>query len=549
MKISRILHAGYVFDAGGTQILFDPIFENPFSRNCHAFPDVRFDLAQIRQLAPDAIFISHFHDDHCSFDSLDLLPRATPVYLYCLFDELFVMLRALGFTNVTPLVIDEPVQVGAFEIIARRALDDQVDSMFQIRAEGLNVLNVVDAWMDPHTLDQLRAFAPWDMVLWPFQTMREVDVIAPSRAQRPGTAAPAQPGAPFPVPLPDDWPEQLQALAPRYVVPSSCQFVQEPWSWYNHAMFPITYRQFAQEVAAWLPAAQVVRIDPSVAFELSAQALAPAAPLPWVLPVGEQDVDFAYDPVLTLAPPATAAIAQRFLALTADQAALVLDFCQRGLPDKYHDMELPDDSYFAQPRWWQLTVYDHLGTGRRFCYRVHGDRIALAHAETAQIEAGPSGAAQAERDRSEADRLEADRIEANRIEANRIKADRIEANRIEANRIVADRIKADRLEADHLEADHLEADRLQAAAIETGSLPPGRAPQPSGWTTEIPAAKLYAGLALGESLTSMYVRIAGAPEDADIADDPLIRCLFNDAFGAYQAAQLRRLTAGASSDS
>ena len=30
-------------------------------------------------------------------------------------------------------------------------------------------------------------------------------------------------------------------------------------------------------------------------------------------------------------------------------------------------------------------------------------------------------------------------------------------------------------------------------------------------------------------------------ETADIVDDPLIRCLFNDVFGAYQAAQLRRL--------
>jgi hypothetical protein len=70
------------------------------------------------------------------------------------------------------------------------------------------------------------------------------------------------------------------------------------------------------------------------------------------------------------------------------------------------------------------------------------------------------------------------------------------------------------------------------------------------WTTEIPAAKLYAGLALGESLSSMYMRINDTVfdaateaelEDADLVDDPLIRCLFNDAFGAYQAAQLRRL--------
>jgi hypothetical protein len=75
---------------------------------------------------------------------------------------------------------------------------------------------------------------------------------------------------------------------------------------------------------------------------------------------------------------------------------------------------------------------------------------------------------------------------------------------------------------------------------------------PLGWTTEIPAAKLYAALELGESLTSMYMRINDTVFDADterdlaqadVVDDPLIRCLFSDTFGAYQAAQLRRLLA------
>jgi len=433
MKISRILHAGYVFESGGTQILFDPVFENPFSRNCHAFPDVAFDAQQIRGLRPDAVFISHLHDDHCSLESLDLLDRSTPIHMYCLFEELFAMIRALGFVNVQTLTVDVAVPVGAFEVIPRRALDADVDSMFQIRAEGLNVLNVVDSWMDPEALEQLRPYAPWDMVLWPFQTMREVDVIAPSRAEG------------GPVALPEEWPEQLQALAPRYVVPSSCQFRQEPWSWYNHAMFPITYRQFAQAVGEWLPAARVVRLNPGVAVELTAAALMPAVPLPWVLPLGEQDVDYAYDP--DLVPPPTADIARRFAPLTADQEALVLDFCRNGLLQRYEDMELPEDSYFAAPCVWQLSVYDHAGQVQQFRYRIHGDRIALMGDEEAPA-----------------------------------------------------------------------------------------------WLTAIPMAKLYAGLALGESLTSMYLRIDGAPADADIVDDPLIRCLFNDAIGAYQAAQLRRLT-------
>ncbi|MES2316715.1 MAG: MBL fold metallo-hydrolase [Pseudomonadota bacterium] len=442
LKISRILHAGYVFECGDTRIAFDPIFENPFSRNCHAFPDVRFDCEQIRELAWDAVFISHFHDDHCSLESLDLIERHTPIYIYCLFDELFAMVRELGFGDVRRLHVDAPVLVGPFEVIPREALDADVDSMFQIKAAGLNVLNVVDSWIAPAALDLLAKQARWDMVLWPFQTMREIEVLSPSRA------------APAPACLPADWIEQLRTVNPRYVVPSSCQFLQESWSWYNHAFFPVTYRQFQQEVEAALPAARVVRLNPSVSVTLDSESLQAAAPLAWVLPVGEQDVDYVYR---NDAPwPPTAEIAARFPALTAAQAVRVRHYCETGLPDTYRDMELPEGSYFEKKRIWRLSVYDHDGKGTHFCYRIEGDRIER----------------------------------------------------------VADSDEA------------------------------------LGWTTEIPESKIYAALELGESLTSMYMRINeirfdAATEaeiaDADIVDDPLIRCLFDGAFGAYQAAQLRRI--------
>jgi hypothetical protein len=442
MKISRILHAGYVFEHGGTTIAFDPIFENPFSRNCHAFPDVRFDLEQIRQLKLDAVFISHFHDDHCSLESLDHLDRNTPLYIYCLFDELFAMVRELGFVNVRQLRANVPVSVGSFDVIPREALDSDVDSMFQVRAGGLNVLNVVDSWIDPDALVLLARDAPWDMVLWPFQTMREIDVLSPSRA------------SPAPAELSAEWFEQLGLLNPRYVVPSSCQFQQEPWSWYNQAFFPITYRQFQQEVEAALPGVQVVRMNPSVSMELDADTLTPSAPLGWVVPVGDQDVDYHYDPGAK-APP-TAEIARHFAPLSEAQAERVFDYCRTGLLEKYRAMELPEDSFFEKARIWRLSVFTHTGAESQFHYRLEGDAISLL-----------PGA----------------------------------------------------------------ADRL-------------------AWTTEVPIAKFYAALELGESLTSMYMRIndavfAGDIEDdlaaADIVDDPLIRCLFNDVFGAYQAAQLRRL--------
>ena len=177
LKISRILHAGYVFECEGTAIAFDPIVENPFSRNCHAFPPVRFDLDAVRRLRWDAVFISHFHDDHCSLD------RATPIYLYCVFDELFAMIRALGFTSVERLHVDVPVRVGAIEVIPRRALDDDVDSLFQVRAAGLNVLNVVDSWIGPETLAQLAALSAVfdENALW-----QEMTLIARDAGLLPG---------------------------------------------------------------------------------------------------------------------------------------------------------------------------------------------------------------------------------------------------------------------------------------------------------------------------------------------------------------------------
>ena len=442
LRISRILHAGYIFECDDARIAFDPIFENPFSTNCHAFPDVRFDLEQIRRERFDAVFISHFHDDHCSLDSLNLLDRSTPIHIYCIFDELFDMVRALGFNNLYKLETNVPVTVGPFSVTPREAIDSDVDSMYQVRAGGMNVLNVVDSWISPVALAELVDESPWDMVLWPFQTMREIEVLAPSRAD---SAAPE---------IPAEWIDQLQGLNPRFVVPSSCQFIQESWSWYQSRFFPITYALFQREVENALPDTKVIRLDPSVSIVLDEDSLRATDALPWVIPAGEQNVDYSYDS--SVAPPHTSDIARHFPALTANEMSVVVGYCQTGLLKKYREMDLPDDSFFNKIRIWRLSIYGKAGNRMEFHYRVEGDAIALLDGATA----------------------------------------------------------------------------------------------PLAWTTEVPAAKLFAALTQGEALTSMYMRINDTVFDADIeadhefaeiVDDPLIRCLFNDVFGTYQAAQLRGL--------
>ena len=361
LQISRILHAGYIFEYAGTRIAFDPIFENPFSRNCHAFPNIEFDVEKIKAQKLDAVFISHFHDDHCSLESLNLLKRDTPIYMYCQFEELFSWIRELGFSNVHSIEIGKTISIGSIEVTPHRALDADVDSIFQIRAGSVNVLNVVDSWIDDTTLAKLSGISPWDMVLWPFQTMRELEVLAPSRAK------------PAPAELPEEWIEQLKILKPRFLIPSSCQFRMEEWSWYNHAFFPISYVEFKTQMTETLPGCQIVRLDPGVSVTLSKNSLEASAAIPWIRPIGDQSVDYEYKK--DLKPPSTAEISQKLTALTSAQAERVSRYCRQELPKKFESMDQLPDPYFQKKRLWQLSVYDHRGYAENFLYSIEGNRI------------------------------------------------------------------------------------------------------------------------------------------------------------------------------
>jgi hypothetical protein len=444
LEVSRILHAGYIFSSGETQLAFDPIFENPFSSNCYAFPNVRFDCKQIRKLDFAAVFISHFHDDHFSLESLDLLHRDTPIYFFCKFEELFSLLRELGFTKIFSLKLDSPILIGPFVITPRRALDEDVDSIFQIQVSNLNILNVVDSWIDPVTLAQLEKNGPWDLILWPFQTMREIEVLSPSRAQ------------PAPGGLPPEGIEQLQRLRPKNLVASSCQFQLEEWSWYNRAFFPISYQLFEEVIANVLPDCQVRRLDPGASLRVTPESMHGAEPLKWIVPLGEKNVDYVYDPHL-VAPP-TAEVAKNFAPLNKEQADFVFDFCAKGICERFSSLELLEEEYFCSPRTWRLCIFDHEGNAETFFYTISGRTLTLLG----------------------------------------------------------------------------ESDSRNL-----------------GWATEVPLNKLYAALANGESLTSMYMRINDIVFDpdteiqvssVDILCDPLIRCLFEGSVANYQRAQLQRIS-------
>lgn len=375
IKLSRILHAGYLLDhttdLNSTTIAFDPIFENPFSGNCFAYPPVEFNVPQIKDLRLSAVFISHYHDDHCSLESLNLLHRDTPIYLYCLHDELFKWIRELGFKSVFALELNQSVEISTITVIPRRALDWDVDCLFEITAGGVHILNVVDSWIDSSTLELLKQQAAWDLILWPFQTMRELEVLSPRRSSHNSPE------------IPHEWLDQLQQLQPQFVIPSSCQFLQESGSWYNHYFFPITYKMFEQCLNNILPNTKVIRLNPSESIHLSSQAFHRTEPLHWIKPIGEQNVDYCYNPNLPI--PSTASIAQMFPCLDLQQKESIIEFCQKNLIQKYKSLKASEEPYFDQQRFWRLSLFDSQEPPIDFYYSLERSTLQLLDSPPAYL--------------------------------------------------------------------------------------------------------------------------------------------------------------------
>lgn len=361
VEISRILHAGYLFKNENTQIAFDPIFENPFSKNCYAYPSVQFDHEAIRKLTLNAVFISHHHDDHCSLESLELLDRATPIYIYCHFDELLDWIRQLGFSKVFRLELNTSVTVDSFIVTPLQALDSDVDCLFHINVAGLHILNVVDSWIDDQTMMYLKKISTWHMVLWPFQIMREVEVLSPTRHLIVSEE------------LPEEWKSQLQELQPRFVVPSSCQFIHEEWSWYRKKFFPISYKQFSSWIKDFLPQTDVIRLNPGTTILLSPNSVSIEKPLEWILPVGELEVDYEFKS--DAHPQTTAEISTHLVVLSEEHKKDVFDFCENKMIERYKSIGPPTDIYFQKKRYWRLSLFDHFGKSHCFFYELIDEQM------------------------------------------------------------------------------------------------------------------------------------------------------------------------------
>ncbi len=365
--VSRLFHAGYQFVASNTRILFDPIFENPMSVNCYSHNEIEFDHNKIKQLNFDAVFISHVHDDHFSLQSLQFLDKKIPIYIYC-YDHIYIeLIIKLGFHHVFQLFLSHQIQIKEFQITCLPALDREIDCLFHIQSENLNILNVVDAWIDWETCHYLSKLAKWDLILWPFQQMREIEVVSPSRYPPADQKTPAEHQT------------QLKMLMPKVVIPSSCQFIHEKWSWYRHHYFPISYRSFAEQVSQILPDTKVIRLDPACSLQLSEHGIVSAQPISWIKIIESSKFDYQYHPEFR--PQDMNDIASRFPLLSIKEQEQIELFLNNQIIEKWFELDQEIFEYPVLPLYWKIILYSIVDPMtkqtqvKEYCYRLNQDHL------------------------------------------------------------------------------------------------------------------------------------------------------------------------------
>jgi hypothetical protein len=264
----------------------------------------------------------------------------------------------LGFERIEALELNESVVIGDIKITPLRALEDLIDCLFLIGQGGLKVLNVVDAGIDAAMRTRLKRIAPFDVVLWPFQILRERDILLADPAEKSFEARHAA---------------QLQQLVdfkPRIVVPSSCQFIHEKGSWYNRIKFPISYSRFQRDVEKKSPRIRVEQILPGDTWTLTPRTFAKSGRLSWVRRLTEKAVDYKFEPSKTV--PTTREIAMKRPVISAENTRRVLSFCRDELASLLKRDKLRNGK--GAHSFWQLSLFDHRGHEIKFVYRFQGGR-------------------------------------------------------------------------------------------------------------------------------------------------------------------------------
>lgn len=262
MKVDFWGHASMRIEGEQGAVVFDPLL---FGLHHNGLYDVYPPRHLKPRLMPsmDALIISHGHEDHFDFDSIDKFPRQMPI-LVPKQSPLAEWLAGMMFTEVTALDFWDEATIGSLKIIATPPDEGAQEAGFLV-VEGDQVIwNAVDTFPSSETLVQLHErFPQLDLAIVPWQPLQDVQFASGA-------------GVNFPFAMYARAFSTALQLNARAVVAGSCGFrATGGSSWLNHVIFPLTRARFVADLEQANPglAGKVFQVDPGDRIEVTSEGI------------------------------------------------------------------------------------------------------------------------------------------------------------------------------------------------------------------------------------------------------------------------------------
>ncbi len=262
MKTTLIGHACLLFESKETTLLSDPcLFSLHFEELNYYFP--RVEIHRDKFPRPDAVYLSHRHQDHFDIRTLAYLPK--DLKILCPDDPIMLeCLQELEYRDVTVVKDFEAVQIKNLTLIPTPSLNqDYYPEHGLIIQDGeVQIWNQVDTIVSPEIIQYInRICGRVD-----FAHMRYAPLLEQNFTFNKAAVLPFEEYNSFL--------KVAGALSPKFVVPGSAgEHFYGQTEFLNHFVFPTTQEQFIMDLEAFSPEIRSSTFFPGDVAEIGAQGV------------------------------------------------------------------------------------------------------------------------------------------------------------------------------------------------------------------------------------------------------------------------------------